>query len=67
MKARVNGTERELPDGTTVAALLQDLGVTPTGLAVAVNERVVRGNLHDATTLTDGDAVEIIRAVAGGY
>jgi len=66
MNARINGFEREVPDGTTVAQLLRDIGATGMGLAVAVNERVVQRSLHEAMVLADGDAVEIIRAVAGG-
>ncbi len=67
MNAQVNGERRELPSGTTVAALLQQIGVDASrGIAVAVNERVVRGAAFEAHELCDGDSVEIIRAVAGG-
>ena len=67
MNATVNGEPRELPAGTTLAALLQELGFERrNGIAVAVNERVVRGATFDDHELCEGDAVEIIRAVAGG-
>jgi sulfur carrier protein len=62
----VNGSERDVPDGTTVAELLHDLGAPSAGIAVAVNERVVPGTQHGTTALADGDRIEIIRAVAGG-
>jgi sulfur carrier protein len=62
----VNGERRELPDGTTVAALLAELRVATTGIAVAVNEHVVRRGAFASHALREGDAVEIIRAVAGG-
>jgi sulfur carrier protein len=62
----VNGERRKLPDGATVAALLAELGVAPAGIAVAVNERVVRRGSFESHALREGDAVEIIRAVAGG-
>jgi sulfur carrier protein len=64
--ATVNGKPTELADGTTVARLLSELGVTAAGIAVAVNERVVRRGAFESHALCDGDAVEIIRAVAGG-
>lgn len=67
VKARVNGAEREVPDGTTLARLLQELGAAAPGLAVAVNERVVRGSDYGTTELADGDRIEIVRAVAGGF
>lgn len=66
MNATVNGAPREFPAGTTLADLLRELGVGATGIAVAVNERVVRRSTFDDHALNDGDAVEIIRAVAGG-
>jgi sulfur carrier protein len=66
VKATVNGVEREFSEGMTVADLLRDLGAPDDGLAVAVNERVVRRGAHADVTLAEGDAVEIIRAVAGG-
>jgi sulfur carrier protein len=67
MKASVNGAERELPAGTTLEWLLREIGVAPPGLAVAVNERVVRGSEYGSIELADGDRIEIVRAVAGGF
>ena len=66
MKATVNGVSRELPDGTTVASLLERLGVTRSGIAVAKNERVVRRSDYENSPIVEGDAIEIIKAVAGG-
>jgi sulfur carrier protein len=66
VNATVNGELREIADGTTVAALLGGLGIEGAGIAVAVNERVVRRAAFEEHALRDGDAVEIIRAVAGG-
>ncbi|GAC1305885.1 MAG: hypothetical protein NVSMB21_08010 [Vulcanimicrobiaceae bacterium] len=66
MKATVNGELKTLRDRTTLADLLRTIGVAERGIAVAVNERVVRRGAYDAYALSDGDAVEIIRAVAGG-
>ena len=66
MKATVNGEMRELPDGTTVAALLETLGAARSGIAVACNERVVRRAEYERQEIRDGDNIEIIKAVAGG-
>ncbi len=66
MTATVNGERRELPDGATVAQLLEALKLERNGIAVAVNERVVRGTAFEEAPLREGDVVEIIRAVAGG-
>ncbi len=67
MTVAVNGERRTVPEGTSVAALLRELGLAERGgIAVALNERVVRRSAHDEQTLVEGDAVEIIRAVSGG-
>jgi sulfur carrier protein len=66
VKATINGEARELPDGTTVTALLAQLGVATSGIAVAKNDRVVRRAEYDNSVIAEGDAVEIIKAVAGG-
>lgn len=66
MILRVNGEERELRDGATVAELLDALGLNRDGVAVAVDGQVVPRTQHPDHTLTDGQAVEVIRAVGGG-
>jgi sulfur carrier protein len=66
VKATVNGAERELAAGTTIALLLDELGVPRDGVAVAVNERVVPRSQHAVLALADGDRVEVVHAVAGG-
>jgi sulfur carrier protein len=66
MRLTVNGTEREIVGGETVAALLQTLALRRDGVAVAVNDDVVPRGEHDTRTLNDGDRLEIIVAVAGG-
>jgi sulfur carrier protein len=66
VKATVNGEQRDFGLGTTVGRLLRELGLRDTGIAVAVNDRVVRKAAFEEHALQDGDAVEIIRAVAGG-
>jgi sulfur carrier protein len=66
VKATINGEERELPDGTTVGALLAVLGAPASGIAVACNDRVVRRAEYASRVIADGDSLEIIKAVAGG-
>jgi sulfur carrier protein len=66
VKATVNGAERTLAGGTTIALLLDELGVPRDGVAVAVNGRVVPRSQHAVLALADGDRVEVVHAVAGG-
>ncbi len=55
-------------DAATVSGLLASLGVdqSRTGVAVALNEEVVRRAQWPATPLSDGDTVEVLRATQGG-
>jgi sulfur carrier protein len=66
MRLVVNGTERDVASGATVAALLQTLALRREGVAVALNDDVVPRGEHATRTLNDGDRLEIIVAVAGG-
>lgn len=66
MKIFLNGAERELPDGLTVAQLLAEIGTPATGIAVACNDEVVRRSAHAQAVVHHGDRIEIIKAVAGG-
>ncbi|HEV3157072.1 MAG TPA: sulfur carrier protein ThiS [Candidatus Baltobacteraceae bacterium] len=66
MRIVVNGEERSFDKIPSLAELLGVLGVGGAGTAIALNERVVRRADLDATSLCEGDRIEIIRAVAGG-
>jgi thiamine biosynthesis protein ThiS len=66
MNATINGEQRDLADGMTLGELLRSLGLRRSGIAVAINERVVSNSRVDEHPLSDGDAIEIIVAVAGG-
>jgi sulfur carrier protein len=68
MKLRVNGEEREYDGEPRLAALLREIGIDPAapGVAVAVNARVVPRQELESAGLSDGDRVEIVRAVQGG-
>ena len=65
MKLTVNGDLRDLPDGTTVSALLEQLKLLPRSVAVELNRRLLRSEKY-GTVLNDGDAVEIVTFVGGG-
>ena len=63
----VNGEARAFTD-QSVRGLLVALGLDPaaSGLAVAVNARVVPRAEWDARRLAPGDRVEVVRPKAGG-
>lgn len=68
MSALVNGAPRAVESGTTVADLIAELGHDPAGrgIAAALNGEVVPRAKWPATTVGDGDRVEILAAIGGG-
>jgi sulfur carrier protein len=66
MKIEVNGEPRDVPQGSTVAALLHVLGVTQPHVAVELNLEVVPRAQHGETLLRDGDRLEVVTLVGGG-
>ena len=66
MQATVNGERTELPDGLTVAALLEHLGVRAERVAVERNGAVVKRARHAEEKLAAGDVLEIVTFVGGG-
>jgi thiamine biosynthesis protein ThiS len=62
----VNGEGREVPAGTTVAALLALLGVDRTQVAVERNRDVVPKKAYEQTALAEGDRLEVVTIVGGG-
>lgn len=66
IRVSVNGTGREVAPGTTLAELLEVLGLRPGTFAVEVNEGLVPRAEHASLRLADGDRIEIVTLVGGG-
>jgi len=66
MRICVNGETTDLPDGLTVADLVERLGLHPRRVAVERNRRLVRRATFADTPLADNDAIEIVTLVGGG-
>ena len=68
MHVLVNGEERSLEPGTTVADLVASLGAPADGrgVAVAIDTEVVPRSLWHSTELTPDARVEVLIAVQGG-
>ena len=62
----VNGDETEVPDGASALDLLEQLGLGPKWVIVERNGEPVERRDVPTTTLTEGDRIELVRAVAGG-
>ena len=66
MQVTVNGEAREVADGTSVPALLEQLGLQVGSVVVEHNGTALLRSEVLAATLAEGDVLELVKAVAGG-
>ena len=66
MKLQINGEEREFESPTTLAALVEGLGMKAGRVAVELNRNIVPRERWAETELSDGDRLEIVHFVGGG-
>lgn len=66
MKITVNGTTREIPEGTTLKALVELLALKGDRIACELNLDVVPRAIYAETKLAEGDKLEIVTFVGGG-
>jgi sulfur carrier protein len=66
MRVTVNGSGREVAEGTTVRALIELLELDGGPVAVERNGDVIPRAQHASTELAEGDVVEIVHFVGGG-
>lgn len=67
MTISVNNKQQELSDNTTVLKALEALGVSSfNGIAVAVNDTIIKKQDWDSFCLKPHDAMVLIRASQGG-
>lgn len=66
IRATVNGEQRQLASGLTMSGLLEQLALEPVRVAVEVNRELVPRRDFGATTIQEGDRIEIVTFVGGG-
>jgi thiamine biosynthesis protein ThiS len=62
---KVNGEDRRVPPGATLAGLLESLGLNPGRLACELNMEIVKRADYEKTKLKDGDTIEIVQMIGG--
>ena len=67
MTIRLNGEPHEIAGPLTITALLAALSIDPRLVAVEHNLVVIKRERYDSTVVTDGDGVEVVRFVGGGW
>ncbi len=66
MEVVINGKQHQAATALSLADAVALLTDARTGVAAAVNGDVVRRAAWEATSLSDGDEVEVLTAVQGG-
>ncbi|TWH76103.1 sulfur carrier protein ThiS [Azomonas agilis] len=66
MQIQLNGEPYALPDGQTLADLIEQMALTGRRIAVELNQDIVPRSQHARTPLKDGDRVEVVQAIGGG-
>lgn len=61
-----NNQPQSIAEGTTIDSFVQEMNLTVTNIAVALNNAVVPKNAWATTTLNEGDTVLVIKASYGG-
>jgi thiamine biosynthesis protein ThiS len=66
MTIQLNGDERQVPGGLTLAGLLEWLGLPLDRVAVERNLEIVKRAKWTSTAIEDGDRLEVVHMVGGG-
>lgn len=66
MEITLNGSLKQVPDGTTATRLIEILQLTGKRLAIEINEEIVPRSTYGEHKLNPGDQVEIVHAIGGG-
>jgi sulfur carrier protein len=66
MKIRINGEEKDVREGMSVATLLDELQIRPGRVVVELNREIISREVQGPTTLKEGDVLEIVHFVGGG-
>jgi thiamine biosynthesis protein ThiS len=66
MHVQINGEQRTVAAGLTVAKLLQELDIRSDRVAVELNLTILDRSEFDGRSLQEGDRIEIISFIGGG-
>lgn len=66
IQVRINGEPRRVAAGSTIAALVAEIGLDPKRVAVERNLEIVPRSTLAEVAVADGDAFEIVHFVGGG-
>ncbi|MBI15928.1 MAG: thiamine biosynthesis protein ThiS [Chloroflexi bacterium] len=68
MNIIVNGENRSISKSFSMFDLLNDMGLQDKkAIAIAINGEILQKKYHSEYILNEGDKVEIVHAIGGGY
>jgi thiamine biosynthesis protein ThiS len=62
----VNGEQKSVPEGLSVIALLDVLGIDPERVAIEFDQRILRRPQWEEVSVLPGAKLEIVQFVGGG-
>jgi thiamine biosynthesis protein ThiS len=66
LKVWINGESKDLSEGTSLADLIQSLGIRPETVVSELNLKIIPAAERSQVRLLEGDRVELIQFVGGG-
>lgn len=66
---KINGVDRQFPEGqlpSTVAKLLEQLGVKPATVVAEIDGQIIESKNFAQTKLYNGQSIELVRFAGGG-
>ena len=67
MRLFINGDEKSFADSLSLAQLVEQLGMKGDRVAVELNREIISRTQWAETHLNDGDRLEIVHFVGGGW
>jgi thiamine biosynthesis protein ThiS len=66
LQVSINGDSKTFDSPVTLSELIDQLQLTPSRVAIELNRVVVRRSEWSATSIKEGDKIEIVHFVGGG-
>lgn len=66
MNISLNGEKKTVPDNITVTGLLEFLNIRHQRVAVELNMEIVKKDKYSATSIKEGDSLEVVSFMGGG-
>ena len=66
MNIKVNNEQQEISENTSVAQLVEQLKISTNGIAIAINNTVVKKSEWNSTIIKNNDDILIIKSTQGG-